>query len=95
MVRAASELSEGLSLWNGSSSVLSADDGAGGDDAAALRHWLRSIRLDQYLEALVELGAATMDDIHNLEYEDLDDLGLKKLEKRRFWKAVQAQQQQK
>jgi len=83
------------STWLGDASVLtSVSDSVGepGDEATAeLRRWLRSIRLEKKcLRPLQELGAETMEDIQNLEYEDLDELGLRKLEKRRFWKAVQA-----
>ena len=61
-----------------------------GGSFATLGEWLASIRLERCLTALQELGASSVEDVAHLEYGDLDDIdGLKKLEKRRFWKAVQ------
>mmetsp|Transcript_49080 Transcript_49080/g.138976 ORF Transcript_49080/g.138976 Transcript_49080/m.138976 type:complete len:829 (+) Transcript_49080:968-3454(+) len=50
--------------------------------------WLDLIRLGHVLPALNDLGAYCMADLDDLEVEDLRDLAMKKLELRRFEKAL-------
>ena len=91
------------SLASSHGSAVNGDGEAGGTHSRAattasspstkvpsLEEWLRGLRLERYLHPLQELGAEVVSDVEHIEYSDLDDVGFKKLEKRRFWKAVQA-----
>ena len=54
------------------------------DSATSLESWLEDIRLVKYKDALGELGVESVEDLHDVTEEDLEPLGMKKLEIRRF-----------
>jgi hypothetical protein len=54
----------------------------------SLEAFLARCRLPQYLDALVELGAGCVDDLHELEDADYQHLGMRTLERRRFLLAL-------
>lgn len=54
------------------------------DSATSLESWLEDIRLVKYKDALEELGVESVEDLHDVTEEDLEPLGMKKLEIRRF-----------
>ena len=55
-----------------------------------LNTWLDSINLSHVYYSLIELGATDkVKDLVDLDKEDIDELGLKKLEKKRLWRAVE------
>ena len=57
-------------------------------DAAA---WLRSMRLGQYTAALAKRGIVQIEDLcHRVSEMDLDELGFKSLQKRRFLEGIKA-----
>lgn len=56
---------------------------------AALAAFLAAVELSHYLEVLEEvLGAAMIEDLLEMEEEDFDELGLKRLERRRLMRAI-------
>ena len=59
-----------------------------GSDAERLRAFLTRHRLSKYAAGLAELGVDAVEDLADLEVGDLDEMGMKKLEKRRLLKAV-------
>ena len=59
--------------------------------AMGLDAFLEQLNLQTYTEALKkDLGAATPADLKDLEEADMDELGLKKLEKKRLMRALEA-----
>ena len=75
-----SRLREGLGLG---------PDSAHGAGRAALAAFLEAAELSHYLEVMEEvLGAAMVEDLLEMEDEDFDMLGLKKLERKRLLRAV-------
>ena len=58
-------------------------------DASALLAFLTAHRLAGYTDALLELGAEEPLDLADLEDEDYDSIGMKKLERNRLHKALQ------
>ena len=58
-------------------------------DASALLAFLTAHRLEGYTDALLELGAEEPLDLADLEDEDYDSIGMKKLERNRLHKALQ------
>lgn len=45
----------------------------------SLEEWLRLLRLEEYLPALLSQGYQTVDDVTQLTWEDLEDIGIVKL----------------
>ena len=55
---------------------------------SSLENWLKNIRLSKILKNLVELGAEDVEDVVDLDDEDIASLQLKKLETKRFQRAI-------
>ena len=58
--------------------------------ADSLAAFLATARLEQYTAKLIELGAGTASDLIGLGEDDMDSIGMKKLEKQRLTKALAA-----
>ena len=54
----------------------------------ALAQWLDNIHLSQLLPPLTELGAEEVEDLCDLDEEDIAGLQMKKLQEKRFRRAV-------
>ncbi len=81
-----SRLREGLGL--GPVTIADGDSDLGGG-RAALASFLAAVELSHYLEVLEEvLGAAMIEDLLEMDAEDFDTLGLKKLERRRLLRGI-------
>lgn len=52
--------------------------------------FLEACRLDKYVDQITELGAESVDDLPDIAEPDLDEIGFKKMEKKRFFSAVAA-----
>ena len=50
--------------------------------------WLENLRLTKYSSPLTELGVESLEDLKDVMEDDLEPLGMKKLEMRRFLAAV-------
>ena len=82
-----SRLREGLGL--GPVTARGYDDSDLGGGRAALASFLAAVELSHYLEVMEEvLGAAMIEDLLEMDTEDFDTLGLKKLERRRLLRGV-------
>jgi tetratricopeptide (TPR) repeat protein len=60
------------------------------DSAQALRAWLQQLRLEKYQAKLVEMGAKSLQDVAEMNEEDLEEVGMAKLERMRFMRAAAA-----
>ena len=55
-----------------------------------LDEWLGAIDLSEYEDKLNEIGASKIDHLHDIEEQDLRDIGMRPLEIRRFQKKLHA-----
>ena len=55
-----------------------------------LDEWLGAIDLSEYEDKLKEIGASKIDHLHDIEEQDLRDIGMRPLEIRRFQKKLHA-----
>tara|TARA_B100000686_G_C16792144_1_gene979476 strand:- start:1650 stop:2012 length:363 start_codon:yes stop_codon:yes gene_type:complete len=54
----------------------------------SLENWLKDIHLSKILNNLIELGAEEVEDVLDLDDEDIAGLQLKKLQTKRFQRAI-------
>lgn len=57
---------------------------------AAVQLFLEQADLKEFAQPLLDLGVCKLDDLSQLEADDLTEIGMKKLQKRRFEKAMQS-----
>ena len=60
------------------------------EEVQDVQAWLKTARLSKYFDAFTELGVETIDDLKEVLKDDLEPLGMKKLEIRRYLTAVAA-----
>jgi hypothetical protein len=66
-------------------------EAADADPAKALYAWLQNVRLQQYAEKLqTEIGVRSLGEVKEVVQQDLEDVGMSRLEVRRFLRAVEA-----
>ena len=53
-----------------------------------LSSWLADIQLGQYAKSLIDLGATHVSHLRDVEASDIDALGFKGLERKRFERAL-------
>eukprot|EP01043_Picozoa_sp_COSAG02_P044433 COSAG02_NODE_3968_length_5975_cov_18.110279_1_plen_1346_part_10 len=63
---------------------------AAASDALTVCGFLENCKLAKFSAQLLEFGAEDVEDLRQIEASDLDDLGFKPLEKKRFFKALKA-----
>jgi tetratricopeptide (TPR) repeat protein len=56
----------------------------------AVHVWLQQLRLEKYQAKLVEMGAKSLQDVAEMDEEDLEEVGMAKLERKRFMRAAAA-----
>jgi DNA-directed RNA polymerase subunit N (RpoN/RPB10) len=49
-----------------------------------LFEWLKTIRCEKFVEKLSEIGCETVEELQFVTAEDLDELGIKRIQKRRI-----------
>lgn len=62
-----------------------------GDVDMSLRAYLERLRLGHFTDRILNLGAEAVADLVDVEADDLEAIGMSKLERNRFFRAVQAQ----
>ena len=66
-------------------------EAADADTSRALYAWLQGVRLHQYADKLrTTIGLHSLAEVQEVESEDLDEVGMSRIEARRFVRAVQA-----
>ena len=58
---------------------------------AAVHTFLQEADLQQFAEPLQNLGVQKLEDLKDLETDDFQEIGMKKLQKRRFDRALESQ----
>ena len=59
----------------------------GGKVGADVKKWLRKKGLGQYSEALSEFGVQELEDLTYIEEDDLEEIGMRRIHRRKFLKA--------